>query len=91
MREKTAIRIPEPARKQAIASIRRFFEEQLDTEIGDLKASIVLDYFLAEHGPAVYNSAIADAQRFFEEQSADLSAVCHHSEFSFWDARKRSR
>jgi uncharacterized protein (DUF2164 family) len=89
MRGKVPITIPDDARKRAIASIRRYFAENLDGEIGDLKAALLLDYFLAEHGPTIYNQAIADARKFFDEQAADLGAICYHSEFPYWNAPKR--
>ena len=91
MRDKAPIAIPDDARKRAIASIRRYFDENLDIEIGDFKAELVLDYFLAEHGPTVYNQAIADARSFFDERSADLGAICYTTEFPFWTATKPSR
>ncbi|MHB1070919.1 MAG: DUF2164 family protein [Gemmatimonadaceae bacterium] len=46
--------------------------------------------FLAEHGPTVYNKAIADARAFFDERSADLGAICYHEEFPLSTERKRS-
>jgi uncharacterized protein (DUF2164 family) len=91
MRGKPPIEISDNARKQAVASIRKYFEQDLDQEIGELKASLVLDYFLAELGPAVYNSAIADARAFFDERAADLSALCHHNEFPYWPAAAKRR
>jgi uncharacterized protein (DUF2164 family) len=57
MRGKPPVVLSDDARKHAVASIRRYFHEELGQEIGDLKASFVLDYFLAELGPAVYNNA----------------------------------
>jgi hypothetical protein len=48
-------------KKQLIESIKRFFEEKLDEEIGDLKASIFLDFCLQEICPSVYNRAVIDA------------------------------
>jgi len=45
VRDHGAITIPEEARRQAIASIRRHAEENLEQEIGDLKAALLLDYF----------------------------------------------
>ena len=91
MRGKPPIKISDDARKRAVASIRRYFDENLDSEIGDLKAEMVLEYFLAEHGPTVYNQAIADARAFFEERTADLDALSYHAEYSYWDATKRSK
>lgn len=90
MRGKPSITITDEARKRAIASIQRYFADNLDQEIGDLKAALVLDYFLAEHGPTIYNKAIADAKAFFDERATDLGAICYHAEFPFWDTRQRS-
>lgn len=91
LRDTTRIPISDDARKRAIASIRRYFAENLDDEIGELKAALFLDYILTEHGPTIYNQAIADAKSFFDERSADLGAVCYRTEFAFWDTPTRSR
>ena len=72
------------AKKQAIASIRRYFAESWDQDIGDLKADLLLDYFLREIGPAVYNRAIGDAQVYLRDRVADLEAACFEKEFGYW-------
>ena len=71
-------------RKQLLASIKRYATENLDEEIGDLKAGLLLDYCLKEIGPSVYNQAIADAQSYFTGRVADLEGVCHEEEFGYW-------
>ena len=86
MRSNTSVRLSDDSRKRAIASIRRYVTENLEEQIGDLKATLFLDYVLAEFGPSIYNQAIADARAFFMERSADLDAVCYHAEFPFWKA-----
>jgi Uncharacterized conserved protein len=70
------ISLSEDATKQAIASIRRYFKEELDQEIGDLKAGLVLEFFINEIAPSVYNGAISDAQTFLRDRVADLDGVC---------------
>ena len=90
-RDNLSLAIPDDARKQAVASIRHYFADELGQEIGDLKASLVLDYFLVEIAPAVYNQAIADAKMFFDERAADLGALCHHDEFPYWPAAAKRR
>jgi len=90
MRGKSNVTIPDEAKKQAVSSIKRYFEEEMDQEIGDLKAGLVLDYFLKEFGPTVYNCAIADAKAFFEERAADLDGVCYRAEFPYWNERRRA-
>jgi uncharacterized protein (DUF2164 family) len=80
-----AIKLADETKKQVIASIKRYFAENLDEEIGDLKADLVLDYFLLEIGPTIYNQAILDAQAYFQEKTADLDASCFEVEFGYWD------
>jgi uncharacterized protein (DUF2164 family) len=75
------ITLSDAARKQAIAALQEYFRDNLDDEIGDLKAGLLLDFILAELGPSVYNQALADARAFFEERSADLGAIFYRDEF----------
>ena len=79
-----AITLSPETRKRLVASIKRYAAENLDEEMGDLKAGLFLEYCLAEIGPAVYNQAIADAQSYFTGRVADLEGVCHEPEFGFW-------
>ena len=81
MRAKKQIALPEDARKQAIAALQEYFRDNLDDEIGDLKAGLLLDFILIELGPSVYNQAIADAGAFFEERTSDLAAILYRDEF----------
>jgi len=91
MRDKSAVTLSDPARSKAIASIKRFFVEQMDEEIGDLKAMLVLDYILAEHGPAIYNLALADARAFVEERAADVEGLGFAQEFPSLSAPRRAK
>jgi uncharacterized protein (DUF2164 family) len=84
MRGKQSIEISDEARKQAIASLKRYLEEEFDEEAGDLKTGLLLDFLLEELGPTIYNQAIADARAFFEERAADLEGVCYQSELPYW-------
>ena len=79
-----AITLSPETTKQLHASIRRYVAENLDQDIGDLKASLLLDFCLKEIGPTVYNQAIADAQAYFTGRVADLEGVCHEDEFTYW-------
>ena len=78
------IKLSPETTKRLIASIKRYAAENLDEEIGDLKAGLLLDYCLKEIGPSVYNQAITDAQAYFTGRVADLEGVCHEPEFGFW-------
>jgi uncharacterized protein (DUF2164 family) len=81
------IKLEDGTRKQVLDSIKRFFHEELDEDIGDLKAELVFDFFAAEIAPSVYNQALADAQTYFIEKATDLGNVRYEPEFDFWSKR----
>ena len=78
------IKLSPETTKRLVASIKRYAAANLDEEIGDLKAGLLLDYCLKEIGPSIYNQAIADAQAYFTGRVADLEGVCHEPELGFW-------
>ncbi len=73
--------------QRLISSIKRFFEEEMDEPIGDLKALRVLDFCLREIAPSVYNQAIADAQAYLTVSVADLSGSKYEAEFDYWQRK----
>ena len=79
-----AIALSAEARKQAVASIKRYCAENLELKVGDLKAGALLEFFLKEIGPTLYNSAIADAQAYLRDRLSDLEGVCYEPEFVYW-------
>jgi uncharacterized protein (DUF2164 family) len=79
------IDVPKEKKERLIESIKRYFAENMDEEIGDLKATLLLDFILQEIGPTVYNGAIVDAQAFMQDRVNDLEASCYEREFGYWD------
>lgn len=79
-----AIELPPDTTKRLIASIQRYVADELEQDIGDLKARLLLDYCLKEIGPSIYNKAIADAQAYFGRHVADLEGACYEKEFGYW-------
>jgi uncharacterized protein (DUF2164 family) len=65
-------------------SIKKFFDEVMEEEIGDLKAGFLLEFCLKEIGPSVYNKAIADAQARLQEKVTDLDSECYEPELAYW-------
>ncbi len=78
------IKLKQEVSDQLIASIKRYFEEQLDQTIGDLKAKLLLEFCLSEIGPCVYNRAIADAQAYVQGSIAEIDSTCFEAEFGYW-------
>jgi len=80
-----SITLKKETEKQLIESIKRYFEENMDSEIGDLKATLLLDYCLKEIGPSIYNQGVIDAQAFMMEKINDLDSSCYEPEFLYWE------
>jgi uncharacterized protein (DUF2164 family) len=81
-------------RAQAIASIQRYFEENMPEPIGNLPAGLLLDFFMEEVGPVIYNRAIADAQTRLQQRVMDLNGELYEDEFQYWirlAAKRRTR
>ncbi len=89
-----SIELSKPARADAIASIQRYFKEELPEPIGDLPAGLLLNFILEEIGPAIYNQAIADAQARLAGRVADLNGELYADEFQYWirlENKRKSR
>jgi len=89
-----SIELSKEARADAIASIQQYFEQNLPEPIGELPAGLLLNFFLEEIGPAIYNKAIADAQARLAVRVADLSGELYEDEFQYWprvDAKRARR
>ncbi len=89
MHKHASLSLSEPARKQAVASLRAYAAENFDDEMSELQATLLLDHVLVDIGPAIYNQAAADARAYVEERAADLEAALHKAEFPLSGRRKR--
>ncbi len=57
------------------AAIKEFFRSEREEEIGDLAALLVLDFFLEQLAPAVYNQGIHDSVAMLKEKLEDLEGL----------------
>ena len=81
-------------REDAIASIQRYFEENMPESLGSLPAGLLLDFFIEEVGSVIYNRAIADAQTRLQLRVSDMSGELYEKEFQYWpkvEAKRKGR
>ncbi len=83
-------------RKQAVASIERWFAENRDERIGNIAAAALLNFLVEEVGPAIYNRAVADVQERLAQRVAEVDIELHEEPFGYWrrydakaDAKKK--
>ena len=79
-----AIELIKDHRQALVLSLKQCFAEDLDQDIGDLKAPLLLDSILKEIGPVIHNRAVADAQARMQEMVAELDGSCYEPEFTYW-------
>ena len=85
------IEISKEARKEAIASIERYFQENMEERIGNIAAGALLGYFLEEIGPLVYNQAVAEVQERLQSRISEIDIEIHEDEFQYWRKYDRQR
>jgi uncharacterized protein (DUF2164 family) len=88
------IELEKRVRGDAVASVQRYFEENMPEPLGELAAGMLLDFFLEEIGPVVYNQAIADAQARISLRVGDLSGELFAEPMQYWarvDAKRKRR
>jgi len=84
-----AIELPKELRSSAVQSIERYFQDELDERIGNIRAAALLNFFLEEIAPSVYNKAVADVQERLMQRVTEADVEVHEDEFAFW--RKRGK
>jgi uncharacterized protein (DUF2164 family) len=90
----TTIELSKEARADALASLKRYAEENFPEPLGDLPAGLLLDFMLEEIGPVVYNKAIEDAQARMQLRVADMNGELFAEAFQYWprlEAKRKAR
>jgi len=74
------IELSDERKAQLVSAIQVYFADNLDREIGDLGAELLLEFFVKELGPPVYNQAIRDAHDFLQDKLVDLTGDFYEPE-----------
>jgi uncharacterized protein (DUF2164 family) len=84
-----AIELTTSEQAEAIGSLKRYFASELEVELSDLRAKLLLDFLLQEIGPLAYNRGVQDAEKFFRLRLEDLPATCFEPPFRYWQTKKK--
>ncbi len=79
-----AIELSKEAKKEAVASIERYFQQNMEERIGNLAAGALLGFFVEEIGPLIYNQAVADVQERLQARISEIDIEVHEDEFPYW-------
>lgn len=84
------IELSREARDQAVASIERYFEEELDQRIGNIAAGALLSFFVEEIGPLIHNLTVVRVQERLQERVQELDIEFSEDEFQYWLRRQKA-
>ncbi|PLX83323.1 MAG: DUF2164 domain-containing protein [Desulfuromonas sp.] len=63
--------------KKTIEKVQIYIKEEFGESIGELRAGFLLEFFLKEIGPSIYNQGVNDSQAFIQDKLIDLEgALC---------------
>ena len=85
------IELSKEARKEAVASIERYFQENMEERIGNIAAGALLNFFLEEIGPAVFNKAVTEVQERLQVRLSEIDLEVHEDEFQYWRRYEKKR
>jgi uncharacterized protein (DUF2164 family) len=71
------IKLNEDRIKFMTEKVQSYFRNEHDESIGELKAEMIVEFFIKELGPKIYNQAIDDANTFIHEKLIDLEDILY--------------
>ena len=83
------IELPKDVRQRAVASIERYFLENMEEKIGNIAAAGLLGFFLEEIGAVVYNQAVRDVQQRLQVRIEEVDLEVHVNEFTYWSKHEK--
>ncbi len=84
-----AIELSKEETEQIIPSIRKYFKEELEREVSEMRAKFLLEYFLKEIAPFAYNQGVRDAETFLRARLEDLPGTCFEEPLTFWRPKRK--
>jgi len=58
-----------------IAEIRYYFSKEMDMDLGDLAAILILDFFIEKLGKEFYNQGVEDSYKYMTNSIEDLLGI----------------
>lgn len=71
----TKIKISKENEEEMKKHIINYFSNERDEDLGDLASQLLLDFFIEELAPYVYNQGVEDAYVYIKDKAEDLFAL----------------
>ena len=67
-------------RTTLLRALKEHFRAEFDEPLSDFRAEGLLNFFVRELGPAVYNQGVRDASGYMQEKLADIEGEIYERE-----------
>jgi len=74
------IKLSDERRADLLAAVKHHLAKEHEIELSDFQAKGLLEFFLRQLGPSVYNQAVQDARAFMQEKLSDLEGEFYEPE-----------
>ncbi|HEV7406786.1 MAG TPA: DUF2164 domain-containing protein [Chthoniobacteraceae bacterium] len=74
---------------EIVPSLKRYFRDELEQELSEMRAKFLLEYFMTEIAPLAYNRGVKDAESFLRAHVEDLPNTCFEQGMTYWQKKKR--
>lgn len=74
------IRLSEQRRANLIRALQQHFDENFDESLSQFRGEGLVDFFVEQLGPAVYNQGVRDAHAYMQEKLTDLEGEVYERE-----------
>ena len=74
------IKLDDSVNVEVVAQLQKYFQDELQQEIGSFDAEFMLDFFSKEVGGFYYNQGLADALKNFESKMEDVGELIYQLE-----------
>ena len=74
------IKLDDSVKVEVVAKLQKYFQDELQQEVGSFDAEFMLDFFSKEVGGFYYNQGLADALKNFESKMEDVGELIYQLE-----------
>jgi uncharacterized protein (DUF2164 family) len=74
------VRLSDDRKAALVRLLREYFEEHFDDPISDFRAEGLIDFFVKELGPPVYNQGVRDACAYMQAKLTDVEGEVYEPE-----------
>ena len=76
------IRLSRERRERLLRTVKEYFAAEFDEPLSDFRAERLLEFFVRELGPPIYNQGVRDAASFMQEKLGDIDGEIYERENS---------